>query len=109
MKKYILLALLFSNLLLNAQDYVPSPQNQLARNWFDSARFGMFIHWGASSVLGNGEWVMNNRNIRVPEYQRLIHIFNPIAFAGQQWVKTAQAAGRTHITRASRHQNGIQL
>ncbi len=39
-----------------AQDtYTPSPENINARNWFDSARFGMFIHWGASSVLGDGE------------------------------------------------------
>ncbi len=33
-----------------------------------------------SSVLGHGEWVMNQRNIQVPEYRRLINIFNPISF-----------------------------
>ncbi len=34
-------------------------ENLAARKWFDSARFGMFIHWGAFSVPGSGEWVMN--------------------------------------------------
>ena len=43
--------------------YQPSPENLIARKWFDSARFGMFIYWGAFSIPGSGEWVMNNRNI----------------------------------------------
>jgi alpha-L-fucosidase len=34
--------------------YQPSPENLAARKWFDSARFGMFIHWGAFSVPGSG-------------------------------------------------------
>ena len=49
-------------------------------------KFGMFIHWGASSVLGSGEWVMNNRNIRVDEYANLIRVFNPIDFDAAKWV-----------------------
>ena len=68
------------------ETYTPSPENINARKWFDSARFGMFIHWGASSVLGDGEWVMNNRNIRVEEYKRLMNIFNPGAFDAKKWV-----------------------
>ncbi len=43
----------------------PLAENLAARKWFDSARFGMFIHWGAFSVPGSGEWVMNERNITV--------------------------------------------
>ncbi len=74
-----------------------------ARKWFDSARFGMFIHWGASSVLGDGEWVMNNRNIRVDEYKKLINIFNPVAFDAKKWAKDA---GMQYIL-LSRHHNGF--
>ena len=43
--------------------YTPAPANLAARESFQDDKFGMFIHWGASSVLGHGEWVMNNRNI----------------------------------------------
>lgn len=92
-----------------AQEYTPSKENLEARNWFDSARFGMFIHWGASSVLGHGEWVMNQRNIRVPEYQRLQQIFNPIGFDAKKWVSTAKNAGMHYITLITRHHDGFSL
>ncbi|HET6723322.1 MAG TPA: alpha-L-fucosidase, partial [Chitinophagaceae bacterium] len=52
--------------------YTPTPENLTARKEFQDIKFGMFIHWGASSVLGAGEWVMNNRNIKVNDYTRLI-------------------------------------
>jgi len=94
---------------INAQEYTPSKENLEARNWFDSARFGMFIHWGASSVLGHGEWVMNNRNIRVPEYHRLQQIFNPIGFDAKKWVSTAKNAGMHYITLITRHHDGFSL
>ena len=35
---------------LNAQTYQPSESNLKAREWFQDARFGMFIHWGVYSV-----------------------------------------------------------
>ena len=109
MKKHCFAILLcFSILnLSNAQSYQPSPQNLEARKWFDSARFGMFIHWGASSVLGAGEWVMNNRNIRVEEYKRLLHFFNPVYFNATEWVATAKAAGMKYITFITRHHDGF--
>ena len=70
MRNFFIIIFLIVSFKINAQEtYTPSPENINTRNWFDSARFGMFIHWGASSVLGDGEWVMNNRNIRVEEYK----------------------------------------
>jgi len=69
----------------------------------------MFIHWGASSVLGHGEWVMNVRNIRVDEYKRLVHIFNPIDFDAKTWVATAKNAGMNYITLITRHHDGFSL
>ncbi|MFM7838083.1 MAG: alpha-L-fucosidase [Chitinophagaceae bacterium] len=90
-----------------AQSYQPSPENLQARNWFDSARFGLFIHWGASSVLGHGEWVMNNRNIRVQEYDRLRDFFNPVHFNAAEWVSAAKNAGMKYITLITRHHDGF--
>ena len=34
--------------------YTPAPKNLEARKWFQDARFGLFIHWGVYSVLGDG-------------------------------------------------------
>ena len=30
----------------------PTPDNLEARTWFQDAKFGLFIHWGVYSVLG---------------------------------------------------------
>lgn len=109
MKNLLLLGALVASLYTHSQAYTPSPENLRTRNWFDSARFGLFIHWGASSVLGHGEWVMNNRNIQVPEYARLKAIFNPIDFNAANWVSTARQAGMQYITLITRHHDGFSL
>jgi alpha-L-fucosidase len=87
--------------------YQPTPENLAARKWFDSARFGMFIHWGAFSVPGNGEWVMNNRNITFTEYGQLQTIFNPVRFDAKKWVSSAKHAGMQYITLITRHHDGF--
>lgn len=92
-----------------AQSYTPSKENLEARKWFDEARFGMFIHWGPSSLLGAGEWVMNNRNIQVDDYKRLAKFFNPIDFDASQWVGTAKRAGMKYITLITRHHDSFSL
>ncbi len=28
-------------------------------------KFGMFIHWGIYSVLGDGEWVLHDRKLQL--------------------------------------------
>lgn len=89
--------------------YQPTAANMQNRQWFDSARFGMFIHWGASSVLGHGEWVMNHRNIQVDDYLRLQQIFNPQAFNAAAWVELAKQAGMQYITFITRHHDGFSL
>src|SRR5580658_3141017 len=66
--------------------YQPSPANLEARQWFQQARFGMFIHWGVYSVLGKGEWVMNNDKMTVAEYEKLAPQFNPTEFNAAEWV-----------------------
>jgi len=64
MKKYLLIIIMFISTFNNAQ-YKPSEENLEAREWFQNAKFGLFIHWGVYSVLGDGEWVMNNQNISI--------------------------------------------
>lgn len=92
---------------LCAQSYNPTAANLAARKNFQDMKFGMFIHWGASSVLGSGEWVMNNRNIRVNEYSTLQRVFNPIDFDAKAWVATAKNAGMQYITFITRHHDGF--
>lgn len=100
-------AALIASVSLYAQSYTPTSENLAARKDFQDARFGMFIHWGASSVLGSGEWVMNNRNIRVNEYKNLLRVFNPVDFDAKAWVTTAKNAGMKYITFITRHHDGF--
>jgi alpha-L-fucosidase len=95
--------------LLAQTGYQPSASNLAAREWFQNARFGMFIHWGVYSVLGDGEWVMNNRRIPVTDYEKLPAFFNPISFDAAEWVSLAKAAGMKYITITSKHHDGFAM
>ncbi|MCU0469046.1 MAG: alpha-L-fucosidase [Arcicella sp.] len=87
--------------------YTPTSENIKAREEFQNAKFGMFIHWGLSSVLGDGEWVMQVRNIPVKDYTKLQKVFNPIDFNAKTWVEVAKNAGMKYITLITRHHDGF--
>lgn len=107
--KQILIAFVLSILYapLYAQSYQPSIQNLQSRKAFQDNKFGMFIHWGASSVLGDGEWVMENKGIHKEDYKKLLKVFNPIDFDADKWVSTAKQAGMKYIVFITRHHDGF--
>ncbi len=94
---------------VRAQSYRPAPENLAARQWFEDNRFGMFIHWGVYSVLGDGEWVMNNRQMTVAEYERLAPRFDPEQFDPAAWVALAKSAGMRYITFTTKHHDGFAM
>jgi len=85
------------------------PVRQAAREWYQDAKFGMFIHWGVYSQLGQGEWVMQNRSIPVDRYEWLASTFNPVKFDARTWVSLAKAAGMRYITITARHHDGFAM
>lgn len=89
--------------------YQPAPENLRARQEFQDAKFGMFIHWGVYSVLGDGEWVFHNHKLTVHEYERLPKFFDPEKFDANAWVSLAKAAGMKYITITSRHHDGFAM
>ena len=93
----------------HAQTYSPSPENIAARSDFQDSKFGLFIHWGPFSILGDGEWVMNNENIPVKDYSRLMDFFNPTQFDAHEWVSMAKNAGMKYITLITRHHDGFSM
>lgn len=110
LKKLILISMSFAVLNAAAQNtYTPSPENLKAREWFQDAKFGMFIHWGVYSILGDGEWVMNNQRIDKQTYQKLPAFFNPISYDPAEWVALAKAAGMKYITLTSKHHDGFAM
>lgn len=92
---------------MSGQAYQPTAQNLTARNNFQDNRFGMFVHWGVSSMLGAGEWIMQNRNIKVKDYALLKETFYPSQFNAAEWVGAAKAAGMKYIVFITRHHDGF--
>jgi alpha-L-fucosidase len=95
--------------LAQGKKYNPTPENMKSREWFQDAKFGLFIHWGVYSVLGDGEWVMNNQQIPIRSYEKLPAFFNPVAFNPAEWVKMAKDAGMKYITITSKHHDGFAM
>jgi len=89
------------------QTYTPGEQNLTSRKTCQDNKYGMFIHWGLSSVLGHGEWVMNNRRIKIEDYRRYLGVFNPVDFDAEKWALTAKNAGMKYIVFITRHHDGF--
>lgn len=114
MKTTQLLPLFWTALLLaipaaRAQSYVPSESNLKARQWFQDAKFGMFIHWGVYSVPADGEWIMAQKKIPIAEYERFAAQFNPARFNAAEIVSLAKSAGMKYITITSKHHDGFAM
>ncbi len=107
--RLLLLSGLFISSVAIADWYKPAPENLKAREWFQDAKFGLFVHWGVYSVLEDGEWVMNNKKITVAEYEKLPARFNPVNYNPAEWVALARAAGMKYITITSKHHDGFAM
>ncbi len=92
-----------------AQTYQPTPENLESRRWFQDAKLGLFVHWGISTQLEDGEWVMNNKDIRIADYERLAPLWNPTKFDAKAWAATAKKAGMKYITLITKHHDGFAL
>lgn len=94
---------------LSAQTYTPAAGNLKARSEFQDAKFGLFIHWGLYSIIGRGEWVLNNDKIKMKNYEKLAGFFNPVEFDPAAWVRMAKDAGMRYITFVTRHHDGFSM
>lgn len=90
-------------------EYIPTEGNLEARKEFQDMKFGMFIHWGVYSVLGDGEWVMFQQKIKLDTYKKLTKFFNPQDFNAKEWVAIAKSAGMKYITITARHHDSFSM
>lgn len=88
--------------------------------WWQDAKFGMFVHWGPYSLYGgvyNGhnqrrggaEWIMNRCKIPVREYKAKASTFNPVGFDADSLVLTAKNAGMKYIVFTTKHHDGFAM
>jgi alpha-L-fucosidase len=78
-------------------------------NWFSKARFGMFVHYGLSSLVGRHEWLMKIERMPFEEYRRYADRFTPRNFRPEQWAQLAKAAGMKYMVFTTRHHDGYSL
>jgi alpha-L-fucosidase len=77
--------------------------------WFQDARFGMFVHWGAYAVHGRGEWAMNQERMPIPEYEKLADAWKPKARPMRDWARLAVDAGMKYMVLTTKHHDGFCL
>lgn len=86
--------------------------------WFTQARFGMFVHWDVSSILGTEiSWsrggfrrgLPNKKREGVPveDYDNLYKQFNPSRFNADEWVAAIKAAGMKYLIFTTKHHGGF--
>ena len=104
------LSLLLLVLSVSAQSLSTlSDETKRIREEFQDRKFGIFLHWGIYSMLGDGEWVMHNRHIDRGEYAKLARGFYPALFDAREWTKLFKEAGAQYVTFTSRHHDGFSM
>jgi alpha-L-fucosidase len=75
--------------------------------WWHAAKFGMFIHWGLYSFLGEHEWAMESQGIPIPQYELMAKHFNPKPNAARDWARLAKRAGQKYMVMTTKHHEGF--
>ena len=75
--------------------------------WWHQAKFGMFIHWGLYSVIGQHEWAMEVEGVPIPQYEILAKHFKPKPNAARDWARLAKAAGQRYMVMTTKHHEGF--
>jgi alpha-L-fucosidase len=87
--------------------------------WFPRAGFGLFIHWGISSVDGridlswgmmtNTPWDKGAFKLTPNQYFALAERFQPDRYDPHKWLKAAKEAGFQYVVLTTRHHDGYAL
>lgn len=86
--------------------------------WFDTARFGMFIHWGLSSVPGwELSWPLVGGNPSLPQCQKVTideyyasaKVFDPQRYNPREWARLAKRLGMQYAILTTKHHEGFAM
>ena len=87
-------------------------------SWFDTARFGMFVHWGHSSQQGielswplaGGHAALPNCNdVPVAQYHASAATFDPQAYDPRDWARRAKRLGMQYAVFTTKHHDGYAM
>ncbi|WP_018565451.1 alpha-L-fucosidase [Streptomyces sp. PsTaAH-124] len=77
--------------------------------WFETARFGMFVHFGLYSLAARHEWVRSRETMSQEAYDRYLDRFEPDLFDARELARAARAAGMRYAVLTAKHHDGFCL
>ncbi len=86
--------------------------------WFDTARFGMFIHWAPAAqrgwelswpLVGGSAALPGCQNVAVEEYHSTAKTFNPVKFDARELARLARRAGMQYAVLTTKHHDGYAM
>lgn len=89
-----------------------------ADDWFDGARFGMFVHWDHASQQGlEVSWPLAGgvfalpkcEDVSVAEYHSSAATFDPVEFDAPTLARRARDAGMTYAVITAKHHSGYAM
>ncbi len=81
------------------------PSNRM--EWFQEAKFGLFVHWGLYAIPATDAWGQYYENVPGAEYEEYAKQFNPVKFNAKEWVSMAKDAGMKYIVITTKHHDGF--
>lgn len=94
--------------------------NDIKKEWFLEARYGLFVHWGLYAVLAGeyrgkrtehiAEWIMNYMDIPPEEYRGIAASFGGEQFSAREIVRRAKEDwGMKYLVFTSKHHEGFAM
>lgn len=88
---------------------IPASRFNPDLQWFDEARFGMFIHFSIASMFGEDLGYQYKHQVPYARYEANVRRFNPAKFRASDWVDAAEVGGCRYITLTAKHVEGFCL
>ncbi len=110
-------ALLQAQQLKQTEQKKVIPNNHPDAQWFPNASLGLFIHWGMSAVMADGDlsWSMlanrswEDATVTPNTYWAQVNQWHPDKMNFDKMLKAAKAAGITYAVFVTRHHDGFAL
>ena len=120
MRKSLILSILLSISCFQLSAGNPAKGGPDKMQWWNEAKFGMFVHWGPYSMyggvykghrqrFGGAEWIFNRCKIPYLEYRENASQFHPDKFNADSLVLLAKRAGMKYLVFTTKHHDGFAM
>jgi alpha-L-fucosidase len=81
--------------------------------WFEAAKFGVFIHWGPYALREiEASWPLmkhSKQHLDAATYESLADEFNPDRYDPKAWADAIRNAGAKYVVLTAKHHDGFCL